>query len=98
MTIGTVSLNGMAGDGIDVTNSAANITINGGTIGNTNDPGGIGVDINGGSGNVTIGATITKNSAGGVDVVEVLGPNRRHGRFQRCDHVERWRRRYRSDQ
>ena len=69
VTIGTVSHQRQAGDGIDITNSTGNVTINGGTIGNTNDPGGIGVDINGGTGNVTIGATITKTTAG--DVVEI---------------------------
>ncbi|MCI0680523.1 MAG: Ig-like domain-containing protein, partial [Gemmataceae bacterium] len=66
VTIATVSLNGMAGDGIDITSSSANITINGGSIGNTNDPAGIGVDVNGGTGNVTISATINKTSTGNV--------------------------------
>ena len=56
-TATTVSLNGMAGDGIDLDGNSAAVAINGGSIGNTNDPGGIGVDINGGTGNVTIGAT-----------------------------------------
>ena len=71
LTIGTVSLNGQTGDGVAITNSAGSITINGGTIGNTNDPGSSGVDISGGAGNVTIGATINKTTAG--DVVEVSG-------------------------
>ena len=71
VTVGTVNLNGMAGDGIEITTSSANVSINGGTIGNTNDPGGIGVDINGGTGNVTISATVNKTTAG--DVVEVTG-------------------------
>ena len=70
-TASTVSLNGMTGDGIDLDNNSATVAINGGTIGNTNDPGGIGVDVNGGTGNVTIGATINKTTAG--DVVEVTG-------------------------
>ena len=56
-TASTVSLNGMTGDGIDLDNNSATVAINGGTIGNSNDPGGIGVDINGGSANVTIAAT-----------------------------------------
>ena len=70
-TATTVSLNGMTGDGIDLDNNSATVAINGGTIGNSNDPGGIGVDINAGSANVTIGATINKTTAG--DVVEVTG-------------------------
>ena len=45
------------------------MAINGGSIGNRNDPGGIGVDINGGSANVTIDATVNKTTAG--DIVEV---------------------------
>jgi hypothetical protein len=72
LTIGTVDLDGQDGDGIDITNSAGSVTINGGSIGATNDPAGIGVDVNGGTGNVTIGATITDLTAAG-DVVEVTG-------------------------
>ena len=60
----------MTGDGIDLNNNSATVAINGGSIGNTNDPGGIGVDIAGGNANVTINATINKTTAG--DVVEVL--------------------------
>ena len=37
-TASTVSLNGMTGDGIDLDNNSATVAINGGTIGNTNDP------------------------------------------------------------
>jgi hypothetical protein len=70
-TATTVSLNGMAGDGVDLDSNSATVAITGGSIGNSNDPGGIGVDVNGGSGNVTIGATINKTTAG--DVVEVTG-------------------------
>ena len=44
-TASTVSLNGMTGDGIDLDNNSATVAINGGSIGNSNDPGGIGVDI-----------------------------------------------------
>ena len=61
----------MTGDGIDLDNNSATVAINGGTIGNTNDPGGIGVDINGGSASVTIAASVTKTTAG--DIVEVTG-------------------------
>ena len=71
-TATTVSLNGMTGDGIDLDGNSATVAINGGSIGNTNDPGGIGVDINGGTGNVTISATINKATAAS-DVVEVTG-------------------------
>ena len=71
LTIGSVDLDGQTGDGIDITNSAGSVTINGGSSATTNDPGGIGVDINGGTGNVTISATINKTTAG--DVVEVTG-------------------------
>lgn len=71
LTIGTVAINGQTGDGIDVTNSAGSLTINGGTIGNTNDPTGIGVDVNGGAGNVTIAASVAKTSTN--DAVEVTG-------------------------
>jgi hypothetical protein len=59
LTVGTVSLNGQTGDGVAITNSAGSVTINGGAIGNTNDPGSSGVDISGGVGNVTIAAAIT---------------------------------------
>ena len=93
-TATTVSLNGMTGDGVDLDSNTATVTINGGSIGNSNDPGGIGVDINGGTGNVTIGATINKTTAG--DVVEVHGPHRRHGRLQRQHHLDQRRRRHRS--
>ena len=70
-TASTVSLNGMTGDGIDLDNNSATVAINGGTIGNSNDPGGIGVDINAGSASVTIAASVTKTTAG--DIVEVTG-------------------------
>jgi hypothetical protein len=72
LTIGSVDIDGQDGDGIDITNlgSGASVTINGGTIGNTNDPAGVGVDINGGLGNITISATINHNTAG-THVVEV---------------------------
>ena len=50
LTIGSVDIDGQTGDGIDITNSPGTVTINGGTIGATNDPAGIGVDINGGAG------------------------------------------------
>src|SRR5262245_36501359 len=59
-TASTVSLNGMTGDGIDLDNNSATVAINGGTIGNSNDPGGIGVDINAGSASVTIAASVTR--------------------------------------
>src|SRR5262245_63003919 len=55
----------------EIDNNSATVAINGGTIGNSNDPGGIGVDINAGSASVTINATINKTTAG--DVVEVTG-------------------------
>jgi uncharacterized repeat protein (TIGR01451 family) len=71
LVIGSVSINGQTGDGIDITNSAGSVTINGGSIGNTNDPAGVGVDISGGAGNVTIAAAVTKTSAG--DIVEITG-------------------------
>ena len=71
LTVGTVDLDGQTGDGIDITNSPGTVTINGGTIGATNDPAGIGVDINGGTANVTINATVNKTTAG--DIVEMSG-------------------------
>src|SRR5262245_21248300 len=70
-TASTVSLNGMTGDGIDLDNNSATVAINGGSIGNSNDPGGIGVDVNAGSASVTIAASVTKTTAG--DIVEVTG-------------------------
>ena len=69
LTIGTVTINGQTGDGIDILNSAGSVTINGGSIGATDDPAGIAVDVEGGTGNVTINASITKITAG--DLVEV---------------------------
>ena len=71
LTIGTATINGQTGDGIDITNTNGSVTINGGSIGASNDPAGIGVDIQGGTGNVTIGATVNKTTSG--DVVEVTG-------------------------
>ena len=74
LSIGSVSINGQTGDGIDITNSAGSVTISGGNIGSTNDPGGIGVDINGGSGNVSIGASVTKTTDGrAIEVTDHTG-------------------------
>ena len=71
LTIGTVTINGQTGDGIDMINNAGTVTINGGTIGDVDDPAGIAVDIEGGTGNVTINASVTKTTAG--DLIEVTG-------------------------
>ncbi len=69
LTVGTVTINGQTGDGVAITNSAGSVTIGGGSIGNSNDPGSNGVDIEGGAGNVTINAAVNKTSAG--NLVEV---------------------------
>ena len=89
-TATTVSLNGMTGDAVDLDGNSATVAINGGSIGNSNDPGGIGVDINDGSGNVTIAAAITKTTAG--DIVEITEPRRRHHHAVRQSERDRRRR------
>jgi Ca2+-binding RTX toxin-like protein len=71
VTFTTVNINGDAGAGIETTGNTNAIAINGGTIGNTNDPAGIGVDVNNGTGNINVDATINKTTAG--HVVEVSG-------------------------
>ena len=71
VTFSSIAVNGSTGQGVEITNATNAVSINGGTIGNSNDPGGIGVDINGGAAAVTIAATIAKTTAG--DIVEVTG-------------------------
>ncbi|HVQ55650.1 MAG TPA: Ig-like domain-containing protein, partial [Pyrinomonadaceae bacterium] len=71
VTITTVNINGQSGDGINITNlgSPASVSINGGTIGNTDDPAGNAVEVNGSNGNVTIAAALTKTTAAKIVLV-----------------------------
>ena len=71
MSFNTVALNGMGGDGLDVSGNTAAVTLSAGTIGNTNDPAGIGVRVGTGTGDVSVGASITKTTAG--HTVDVSG-------------------------
>ncbi|WP_375412919.1 VCBS domain-containing protein [uncultured Bradyrhizobium sp.] len=71
VSFNSVALNGMAGDGIDVSGNTNSVTVNGGSIGSTDDPVGVGVRVGSGTGDVSIGASITKTSAG--HVVDVSG-------------------------
>lgn len=71
VSFNSVALNGMAGDGIDVSGNTTGVTVSGGTVGNTNDPAGVGVRVGSGTGNVSIVAAITKTTAG--HVVDVSG-------------------------
>jgi uncharacterized repeat protein (TIGR01451 family) len=68
-TVPTVSINAQTGDGITITNCPGTVTINAGTVGNTNDPGGNAVEVNGSNGNVTIAASLTKTTAGKIVLV-----------------------------
>lgn len=71
VSLGSVAINGTAGNGVDISGANGAITISGGSIGDSNDPGGIGVKISGGTAAVTINASVTKTTAG--DLIEVSG-------------------------
>jgi co-chaperonin GroES (HSP10) len=71
VSINSVGINNVGGDGIDITGANGAITVTGGNIGSTNDPAGLGVDVNAGSGAITIGASITKTTPG--HIVDVTG-------------------------
>jgi hypothetical protein len=73
VNFGSVAINGTGGNGIDISGTNGAITISGGSIGDSNDPGGIGVKITGGTATVTINASVAKTTAG--DLVEVTGRN-----------------------
>jgi hypothetical protein len=70
LTIGTVSINGVGNHGIDITNTNGSVTINGGNIGATNDPGGNALNVDNGTGAITIAASLTKTGGGG-NVVDI---------------------------
>ena len=71
VTIGTVLIEGGSDNALLVDSNSGTVTINGGTIGASDDPAGIAIDINAGTGNITIGASIAKTTAG--DIVEITG-------------------------
>jgi hypothetical protein len=71
VSINSVGINNVGGDGIDITGANGAITVTGGNIGGSNDPAGLGVDVNAGSGAITIGASITKTTPG--HIVDVTG-------------------------
>ncbi len=66
VTFTTVDLDGMAAEGINIVNNTNSVTVNGGSIGATNDAGDRGVQVQGGSGDVSIAAAITSNTGNGV--------------------------------
>ena len=84
-TASTVSLNGMTGDGIDLNNNSATVAINGGSIGNSNDPGGIGVDI--AAATATSPSTPRSTRPRRATWSRSRAANR-HGRLQRQHHVD----------
>lgn len=71
VTFSSVSINTVTGNGLRVVNNTGAIALNGGAIGDIDDPTANAVDITGGSANVTIAASITKTTAS--EVVEVTG-------------------------
>ena len=73
LSIGTVGINGQSGNGVEVINSTGSLTINGGSIGNSNDPGGDAFHVFGGTGAVTVAASLTKTSAGNIVDVQNHG-------------------------
>jgi hypothetical protein len=66
VTFTTVDIDNTGGAGILINNNPNPVTINGGTIGASNDPTTNGVDIDQGSGNVTIAAALTKTTTGRI--------------------------------
>jgi hypothetical protein len=73
VTFTTVDLDTIGGVGVSIAGASNAVNINGGTIGATNDPAGDGVNVNGGTGAVTVAASVTKNGAGGNEVVDISG-------------------------
>ncbi|MFL6844992.1 MAG: Ig-like domain-containing protein [Allosphingosinicella sp.] len=74
VTFTTVNLQGSALNGVNIVGATNAVTISGGTIGTTNDPGGDGVNVTNGTGAVTVAAAITKTT-GGNEVVDISGHN-----------------------
>jgi hypothetical protein len=71
VTFTTVDIDNTGTAGLQVTNNSNAVSVNGGTIGATNDPTGNVVDLDQGTGTVTIAAPLTKSTAGRI--VEVTG-------------------------
>jgi hypothetical protein len=69
VTVTTATINNTGGDGIELNGNSGSFTLNGGNIGNTDDPAGDTVNVTGGTGAVSIAANLFKSSAG--NIVEV---------------------------
>jgi hypothetical protein len=69
VTLSSVQINNTTGAGIAVTGNTGAIAVQGGAIGNTNDPTAQGVVIAGGNANVTVAAAITKTTPGRITEV-----------------------------
>ncbi|MEZ4569750.1 MAG: hypothetical protein R2849_05365 [Thermomicrobiales bacterium] len=63
MTFSSIDLDTIGSVGLRVVNNTSSVTVSGGAIGQTNDPGGNAVDIDGGSANVSIAVSVTKTTA-----------------------------------
>jgi hypothetical protein len=66
VTFSSVTINGVSGAGIEINGATGTVNVNGGAIGNTDDPGSFGVNVTGGSGNVTVAASVAKTSTSAV--------------------------------
>ncbi|MEZ4572549.1 MAG: Ig-like domain-containing protein [Thermomicrobiales bacterium] len=74
ITFSSIDLDTIGSVGLRIQNNNNPVSINGGSIGATNDPGGNAVDIDGGNANVTVAASVTKTTGGeAVDVTSKLG-------------------------
>ncbi|WP_233259698.1 hypothetical protein [Ramlibacter sp. WS9] len=71
VTFSSVNLDGMLGNGISITGNTNAVSVNGGSIGVSNDATLNSVDISGGNGTITIAASSTK--AAGNDLLEITG-------------------------
>ena len=71
VTFSSVNLDGMLGNGISITGNTNAVSVNGGSIGVSNDAALNSVDISGGNGTITIAASSTK--AAGNDLLEITG-------------------------
>jgi hypothetical protein len=74
ISFASIDLDAITGVGLNILNNDDIVTVNGGSIGATDDPGGNAVDIEGGTANVTVAASITKTTGGeAVDVTLRIG-------------------------
>ena len=66
VTFTTVAINGTTGRGLFVSGNTAAVNINGGNIGNTDDPAGKAFQVTGGSADINVAANLFKTTAGEV--------------------------------